>query len=107
MLNGNVRKVGLHTAVDKSCKDDVVRWLQNNSKLDGSGVIRTHASEETGALNQRLGPLGTLPLIQKKDLLDQLAGYKPYTGQPLNASMFNLRAQHLGLTLLFFKQRQL
>ncbi|KAG8232008.1 hypothetical protein J437_LFUL011949 [Ladona fulva] len=25
---------------------------------DGSGGIRTHASEETGALNQRLRPLG-------------------------------------------------
>ena len=31
----------------------------------GSGGIRTHASEETGALNQRLRPLGhaTLMLI--------------------------------------------
>ena len=28
------------------------------SKLLGSGGIRTHASEETGALNQRLRPLG-------------------------------------------------
>ena len=27
-------------------------------KVDGSGGIRTHAPEETGALNQRLGPLG-------------------------------------------------
>ena len=27
-------------------------------KVDGSGGIRTHASEETGALNQRLRPLG-------------------------------------------------
>ena len=26
--------------------------------VDGSGGIRTHAPEETGALNQRLGPLG-------------------------------------------------
>jgi hypothetical protein len=29
-------------------------WL----KLIGSGGIRTHAPEETGALNQRLRPLG-------------------------------------------------
>ena len=29
-----------------------------NSKQTGSGGIRTHASEETGALNQRLRPLG-------------------------------------------------
>ena len=28
------------------------------TKLFGSGGIRTHASEETGALNQRLRPLG-------------------------------------------------
>ena len=28
------------------------------SKKYGSGGIRTHASEETGALNQRLRPLG-------------------------------------------------
>ena len=27
-------------------------------KKNGSGGIRTHASEETGALNQRLRPLG-------------------------------------------------
>ena len=27
-------------------------------KYYGSGGIRTHASEETGALNQRLRPLG-------------------------------------------------
>ena len=29
-----------------------------NEKKFGSGGIRTHASEETGALNQRLRPLG-------------------------------------------------
>ena len=29
-----------------------------SKKNYGSGGIRTHASEETGALNQRLGPLG-------------------------------------------------
>jgi hypothetical protein len=33
-------------------------------KVDGSGGIRTHASEETGALNQRLRPLGHATLIQ-------------------------------------------
>ena len=31
------------------------RW---RGKTFGSGGIRTHASEETGALNQRLRPLG-------------------------------------------------
>ena len=34
------------------------------SKVPGSGGIRTHASEETGALNQRLRPLGHATLGQ-------------------------------------------
>ena len=33
-------------------------WLQKEKNISGSGGIRTHASEETGALNQRLRPLG-------------------------------------------------
>ncbi|CAD6201345.1 GSCOCG00000148001-RA-CDS, partial [Cotesia congregata] len=32
-------------------------------KKFGSGGIRTHASEETGALNQRLRPLGHATII--------------------------------------------
>ena len=32
--------------------------------LFGSGGIRTHASEETGALNQRLRPLGHATLMR-------------------------------------------
>ena len=32
-------------------------------KTFGSGGIRTHASEETGALNQRLRPLGHATLL--------------------------------------------
>ena len=31
---------------------------EEEEKISGSGGIRTHASEETGALNQRLRPLG-------------------------------------------------
>ena len=31
---------------------------RRRAKNSGSGGIRTHASEETGALNQRLRPLG-------------------------------------------------
>jgi hypothetical protein len=31
----------------------------------GSGGIRTHAPEETGALNQRLRPLGHATLVWK------------------------------------------
>ena len=31
---------------------------KNEKKGSGSGGIRTHAPEETGALNQRLRPLG-------------------------------------------------
>ena len=32
--------------------------IRTTKSLSGSGGIRTHASEETGALNQRLRPLG-------------------------------------------------
>ena len=32
--------------------------VKKKKKKHGSGGIRTHASEETGALNQRLRPLG-------------------------------------------------
>lgn len=40
------------------------QWPKYSKKFDGSGGIRTHASEETGALNQRLRPLGHATLIQ-------------------------------------------
>ena len=36
-------------------------------KYYGSGGIRTHASEETGALNQRLRPLGHATWILKTE----------------------------------------
>ena len=49
-------------------KNDSESWREKNvakifetkkkKKICGSGGIRTHASEETGALNQRLRPLG-------------------------------------------------
>ena len=42
----------LHTFVK------VKQRQRGNIKASGSGGIRTHASEETGALNQRLRPLG-------------------------------------------------
>ena len=35
-----------------------LKWTILHFKICGSGGIRTHASEETGALNQRLRPLG-------------------------------------------------
>ena len=35
-----------------------IKIHQIQNKKIGSGGIRTHASEETGALNQRLRPLG-------------------------------------------------
>ena len=44
MKNGNKREIFLN-------------WIRKQKKI-GSGGIRTHASEETGALNQRLRPLG-------------------------------------------------
>ena len=37
-------------------------------KICGSGGIRTHASEETGALNQRLRPLGHATGIEAENL---------------------------------------
>ena len=36
----------------------VLEGEKDNKTLNGSGEIRTRASEETGALNQRLRPLG-------------------------------------------------
>ena len=39
-------------------RSDIRRQLVLTWKSFGSGGIRTHASEETGALNQRLRPLG-------------------------------------------------
>ena len=42
-------------------------------KWFGSGGIRTHASEETGALNQRLRPLGHATMF-----LTQASCYQPY-----------------------------
>jgi hypothetical protein len=38
--------------------------LKTKTKHDGSGGIRTHAPEETGALNQRLRPLGHATLVE-------------------------------------------
>ena len=41
----------------------------------GSGGIRTHASEETGALNQRLRPLGHATLSRQCQLQHHPIGY--------------------------------
>ena len=38
----------------------------------GSDGIRTHASEETGALNQRLDHLATLPDMEAQEILTSL-----------------------------------
>jgi hypothetical protein len=40
------------------CCKIVEFMIEKEKKVLGSGGIRTHASEETGALNQRLRPLG-------------------------------------------------
>lgn len=42
----------------QECCAFIARHCKPKQKLNGSGGIRTHASEETGALNQRLRPLG-------------------------------------------------
>ena len=36
----------------------MVNLVPEQNVISGSGGIRTHAPEETGALNQRLRPLG-------------------------------------------------
>ena len=45
--------------------------LPEIKELSGSGGIRTHASEETGALNQRLRPLGHATLLSNKYMWSQ------------------------------------
>ena len=45
-------------------------WVKmRNEKKNGSGGIRTHASEETGALNQRLRPLGHATCLPTRVIL--------------------------------------
>ena len=44
--------------------DHVLPDVEMTFKKFGSGGIRTHAPEETGALNQRLRPLGHATLIR-------------------------------------------
>ena len=43
--------------------DHVLPDVEMTFKKFGSGGIRTHAPEETGALNQRLRPLGHATLL--------------------------------------------
>lgn len=52
----------VRAAKGSKCSESVVRMCQN----DGSGGIRTHASEETGALNQRLRPLGHATALSQR-----------------------------------------
>ena len=49
--------------------------LKMEKKLYGSGGIRTHASEETGALNQRLRPLGHATVLQSCCSFEYVAIY--------------------------------
>ena len=44
-------------------------WSLYIQNISGSGGIRTHASEETGALNQRLRPLGHATSVQKRQFV--------------------------------------
>ena len=43
---------------------------EKKKNISGSGGIRTHASEETGALNQRLRPLGHATLCKTESHSD-------------------------------------
>ena len=45
--------------------DHVLPDVEMTFKNFGSGGIRTHAPEETGALNQRLRPLGHATLMKR------------------------------------------
>ena len=45
-------------------RDNFFHLVLNHVKKFGSGGIRTHAPEETGALNQRLRPLGHATLME-------------------------------------------
>ncbi len=65
--------------------------FKNESKQLGSGGIWTHASEKTGALNQRLGPLGHATmyehwlLISNQYSILNLENLKPDIGYDLSA----------------------
>ena len=70
-------------------------YLKNeNKKGTGSGGIRTHASEETGALNQRLRPLGHATFLL--EIIFQTKLFTDEEGQQI----WGARRQHL--TRLFF-----
>ena len=45
-----------------------MQTIRKTKELFGSGEIRTRASEETGALNQRLRPLGHATLLMHDTL---------------------------------------
>ena len=56
-------------------------------KRYGGGEIRTRASEETGALNQRLRPLGHATIKNRQYLNGKINLYRPLIGQihtPMN-----------------------
>ena len=46
----------------------IVIIVKKKLKGSGSGGIRTHAPEETGALNQRLRPLGHATLSRQPEI---------------------------------------
>merc|ERR1711867_95367 len=64
------------------------KFHKHGSKKLGSGGIRTHASEETGALNQRLRPLGHATLYLSR----------PTVVEPTESTAQQIH--QLGLTLL-------
>ncbi|GBM96901.1 hypothetical protein AVEN_99094-1 [Araneus ventricosus] len=58
-VNQRLRPLGHATTRNDHFSTEYVCNYNNGAKEKiGSGWIRTHASEETGALNQRLRPLG-------------------------------------------------
>ena len=73
---------------------------KTRQKLYGSGGIRTHASEETGALNQRLRPLGHATQIRgsrQESMIEWGAGLV-FVGSSLFNAYKCLRPYHVEST---------
>ena len=102
LFNSIPRVSSLHIAVPTSVLRQTQRWtiwqcrqhLAFGSKTFGSGGIRTHASEETGALNQRLRPLGHATLVPAMRNLWVALGAR-YTAYLLNTvHLFDARGYY-------------
>ena len=71
-------------------------------KKYGSGGIRTHASEETGALNQRLRPLGHATSVLKMNVV--LNGWQEITVEPKTQNGQNCQMKQHSITTVLNSQ---